>query len=197
MEHVTRADATRHLLGSVAVITPTIEGREELLVEATQSVLGQTVEVSHHIIPDVAGQGPAMMRQLILDHITNEWVAFLDDDDLMDADHIETLAAAINEQDADLAFSWYRRVGDAPDTPRVDTWDDWCYGTMLGGRNLIPVTVLARREAILDAGGFDSHDRFEDYSLFMRMLERGCRIAVVPRETWTYRCIGENRTWLT
>jgi cellulose synthase/poly-beta-1,6-N-acetylglucosamine synthase-like glycosyltransferase len=66
---------------------------------------------------------------------------------------------------------------------------------MRGGRNVIPVTVVARREAILDAGGFQPMDRFEDYALWLRMLELGHRFAYVKRETWTYRFLGGNRTW--
>lgn len=195
-ERITRDEKRQHHEHAIAIITPTIEGREELLAEAAVSVDQQTVGVTHHIIMDICGSGPAELRNLVLERVESDWVAFLDDDDLLDPDHIETLAGAINDQDADLAFSWYRSQG-APETERVHEWDDYALGVMLSGRNLIPVTVLARRQAILDAGGFNYEDRYEDHQLWLRMLRNGCRFAVVPRETWTYRMLGGNRTWLT
>lgn len=194
-ERLTRLVEDTHAEQAVAIITPTIEGREHLLSEACQSVVTQTVEVSHHIALDGSRAGPAAIRNAILQLLSSEWVGFLDDDDLLDPDHVATLLAAVEQDEADLAFSWHRREGTAPETPRVDEWGDYAYGTMLGGRNLIPVTVVARREAILAAGGFRSEDRYEDYALWMRMLDQGCTFTCVPRETWTYRCLGNNRTW--
>jgi hypothetical protein len=178
-----------------AIITPSIEGREELLVQCVASVKVQTAPCVHLVGLDASRVGPAVMRSALLSQTAQEYVGFLDDDDLMDEDHVEVLLAALKADGSDLAMSWYRREGTAPETPRCAVWDDWCYGTMLGGRNLIPVTVMARREAILEAGAFRPEDRYEDYSLWMRMIENGSRISVVPRETWTYRCVGENRTW--
>jgi GT2 family glycosyltransferase len=153
------------------------------------------VPCAHHIYLDRDGIGPAVIRNEIMRRLSCEYVAFLDDDDLMDADHLETLLAAAWTHEADLAFSWYRKVGSTPETERIHVWDDYALGVMLGGRNLIPVTVVAKREVLLEAGGFDQHARYEDYALWMRMLQRGCRFVVVPRETWTYRMLGENRTW--
>lgn len=195
-ERLTRLVEDTHAAEAVAIITPTIKGREHLLSEACQSVVTQTVEVAHHIACDDRHAGPAVIRNAVLNLLGCEYVGFLDDDDLLDPDHVETLLAAL-ETGADLAFSWYRREGSAPETPRVEAWDDYAYGTMLGGRNIIPVTVLARRDALLAAGGFRAEDRFEDYALWMRMLELDAQFVCVPRETWTYRCLGNNRTWET
>lgn len=178
-----------------AVITPTIEGREALLVECVESVRAQTVACAHHVYLDAERLGPAIIRNTIMHRLGCEFVAFLDDDDLLDPDHIETLLDAAIAHDADVAFSWYRSEG-APETERVPAWDDYAYGVMLGGRNLVPVTVVAKRQAVLDAGGFWPEDRYEDHALWLRMLARGARFVVVPRETWTYRMTGENRTHL-
>lgn len=182
-----------------AIITPSLPERAELMVEACESVKQQTVACAHHVYLDHARIGPALIRNTIMERVSCEYVGFLDDDDLLDPEHVELLLAALdadqNGEPADLAFSWYRSEG-APETPRVTEWDDWAYGTMLGGRNLIPVTVMARRHAILNAGGFRPDDRYEDYKLWMRMLANGCRFTVVPLETWTYRMHGDNRTHL-
>jgi glycosyltransferase involved in cell wall biosynthesis len=177
------------------VITPSRPDRTPLLAEAYASVEAQTIACTHLIGIDHAGEGPALIRNAAMRHSPHPVVAFLDDDDLMDPDHLEVLTMALVEHEADLVFSWYRKQGSTPETERIHVWDDYAYGVMLGGRNLIPVTVVARREAILDAGGFDPDDRYEDYALWMRMLAQEARIVVVPRETWTYRMLGDNRTW--
>lgn len=179
---------------TIAVITPSLPERRDLCVQAMQSVANQTIPCEHHVFIDSSYDGPAAVRNFCMARATGTLVAFLDDDDLMDPDHLEALTYALLETNADLAFSWYRKVGRTPETERVDTWDDYAYGVMLGGRNLIPVTVVAKRRVLLDHGGFQD-ERYEDYSLWMRLLAAGSQFVVVPRETWTYRMLGENRTW--
>lgn len=191
---VSDADAMDLIENLPAVITPSIPERAELMVEAAASVAAQTVSCSHHVYLDHERLGPAIIRNTIMTRISCEYVAFLDDDDLLDPHHIETLLSACESERADLAFSWYRSVGGAPEAERIHEWDDYAFGVMLGGRNLIPVTVVANREAILEAGGFQPTDRYEDYSLWMRMLLDNARFVVVPEETWTYRFAGDNRT---
>ena len=182
----------------IAILTPTIRGRESWLAEAAASVHNQTETVQHLIWCDTKREGPAATRNRLLNASRGKkFVGFLDDDDLMDEDHVDRLMHVLEYSDIDLAFSWHRTTGDnAPVTPRCEEWCDWCVGMMLGGRNIVPVTVIARRDSIMDAGAFNPEDRWEDYSLWLRMLNRGCRFAVVPRETWTYRFHEGNRTWL-
>lgn len=179
-----------------AVITPTIAGREELLVECCESVKAQTVACAHHVWLDTEQHGPALVRNTIMQRIDSEYVAFLDDDDLIDPGHLHALLDELERTGADLTFSRYRSVGAVPQVERVPYWSDYAWGVMLGGRNLIPVTVVARREAVIAAGGFWPTDRYEDYSLWMRMLKRGAHFTHLPVETWTYRMLGGNRTHL-
>lgn len=181
--------------GLVTVITPSLPGRIAELAECMQSVAEQTVPVVHLIRPDIDRVGPAVIRSELLDEALTELVAFCDDDDLLDPDHVETLAVALKQGSAELAWSWHRTAGaGAPRTPRPRSMSE-ARSYLDGGRNVIPVTVVARRSAILEAGGFQPMDRFEDYALWLRMLALGHRFAYVKRETWTYRFLGENRTW--
>lgn len=201
IEDVTRGQLEAHHIHAPAIITPSIEGREHLLAECAESVKRQTIPVQHHIALDVTRAGPAAMRSAVLGVLDPgvEYVGFVDDDDLLDPFHVELLAREL-EDGADLAFSWHRTItGEgcqpAPQVERVSEWGDYAYGVMLGGRNLIPVTVLARRDLVVEAGAFRTTDRYEDYALWMRMLELGATVSVVSRETWTYRFLGANRTW--
>jgi glycosyltransferase involved in cell wall biosynthesis len=152
----------------VTVITPTRSGREVVLLEAVDSVQAQTHPAAAHFVGlDADRAGPAAMRNALLGEVLTPLVAFLDDDDLLDPAHLETLLSEMERSGADVAQ----------------------------GRNVIPVTVLARLDAINEAGGFQSADRYEDYSLWCRMLDLGARFSLVKRETWTYRFLDDNRTW--
>jgi glycosyltransferase involved in cell wall biosynthesis len=181
--------------GYVSVITPSLPGRARELAECIQSIAAQTVPVVHLIRADVDRVGPAVIRSELLDEARTDLVAFCDDDDLLDPDHVDTLTRAIDATGAELAWSWHRTTGESPArTPRPRGVAE-AVAMMRAGRNVIPVTVVARRQAILDAGAFQPMDRFEDYALWLRMLDLGHRFAYVKRETWTYRFLGENRTW--
>lgn len=179
----------------VTVITPSVPGRTRELADCMQSVAAQTTPVVHLIRADVDRVGPAVIRTELLDDAETELVAFCDDDDLLDPDHVETLAAALKDSGFELAWSWHRTAGiGAPRTPRPRSMGE-ARRILAAGRNVIPVTVVARRSAILEAGAFQPMDRFEDYALWLRMLDAGHRFAYVKRETWTYRFLGDNRTW--
>lgn len=180
----------------ISVLTPTIPGRERLLMDAVQSVQAQTEEPTRHLVMlDADAAGPAIIRNLLIRQARTDWVAFLDDDDVLHDDHIEALCGALDDTGADLAFSWHTTTGAVPLVPRFDEWNSEAVAYMHAGINVVPVTVLARRSAILDAGGFNPADRYEDYSLWLRMLDNGSTFVCVPRETWTYRMLGGNRTW--
>lgn len=176
----------------ITVITPTIPGRYELLGEAVMSVRAQTLPaVEHLILYDAWGEGPAVTRNRLLRMVRTPWVAFLDDDDVLDPDHLEVLHARVLESPgAAVAWSWHRG---GPPTPRCRTMRE-AARYMSAGRNVIPVTVLALTSSVIASGGFDPDARYEDYDLWMRMEKRGLGFAVVPRDTWTYRLQAESRT---
>lgn len=184
----------------VTILTPTIEGREELLVEAALSVRSQTEEAAHLIYLDTEHRGPAWCRNQLLERVQSEWVGFLDDDDLLDPEHVEALMALLDNGGPHADLAWSRcRTEFAPGVPPVHilqpirgTSD--LVGMFRRGRNWIPVTVLARTESIRAAGGFDPADRYEDYELWQRMHLLGQRFVHLPRATWTYRFLGANRT---
>lgn len=180
----------------VSVVTPTIPGRELLLEDARLSVEEQDLAgtLEHRVMCDILGVGPARVRNALLEEVDAPLVAFLDDDDLLDPDHLSSLLALLAETDASVAYSWCRTVGPArvrvprPLFPR-ETWR-----TMKAGRNVIPVTVVAKTSAIRAGGCFRESDRYEDYALWMRLHALKHPFALLPRETWTYRMLGENRT---
>lgn len=184
----------------VTILTPTIEGRESLLADAADSVRAQTEEAAHLIYLDTEREGPAAIRQRLLDRVQTEFVGFLDDDDLLDPEHVAVLMALLanGAKHPDLAWSRCRtRAAPGVEAARImqTMRPDYRALQREGARNFIPVTVVARTESIRRAGGFRVEDRYEDFELWRRMLGLGMTFAYHPFATWTYRFLGENRTW--
>lgn len=175
----------------VTVITPTIPERARMLAEAIATVAAQTAPPTGHLIAvDHRRSGPAELRTLLVGSASTEWVAFLDDDDLLDADHLERLAEVAGP-DVDVAYSWCRL--DPPGAIGDQFYNQPYDRQALRRHGIFPITVLARRAAILDCGGFRPEDRYEDWALWNRMADRGARFACLPEPTWTYRFHGRGQ----
>lgn len=175
----------------ITVITPSLPSRGAMLADAMRSVAHQTLRPAVHMIAvDYAGFGPAAVRNDLLEGVLTPWVAFLDDDDILDPDHLEVLATTVDLNTVDVVISHCRFNGDTiPDKYCNRPYDR----DALREHGIFPITVLARRKAILAAGGFGG-ERYEDWSMFNRMADNGCRFHVIPRVTWTYRLGHGNRT---
>jgi glycosyltransferase involved in cell wall biosynthesis len=175
----------------VTVITPTIPGREHLLVEACESVARQTLPCDHSVYMDAERHGPARWRAYGVLTMLTPFVAFLDDDDVLYPHHVETLLGVLRESDADLVWSWPRMAGaDQTFVPRITDPE-----RLREGRNFIPVTVVARRLALIAAGNFRSDDRFEDYELWLRLQNLNGRMRCFEGVTWEYRLRPGSRTY--
>ncbi len=110
-------------------------------------------------------------------------IAFLDDDDELLPGHVSTLAAALAVTGADVVYSDCEIVDRELDADgRIVS--ERSHGRFFMARdfsaaalcfeNFIPLLcVLARRDALTAAGGFDeSFELFEDWELFLRMAPR-------------------------
>lgn len=172
-------------MADVAVITPSIPARRRLLAQAEESVRRQTVRVDAHLIDRRRRVPVATKRNNLLTATKAEWVAFLDDDDLLDPDHLETLL----DRDADVVVPYCRF--DGPPLP-PGHYNRPFDAQTLREHAIFPITVIARREVVLDAGGFPNR-HCEDYWLWRAMLDAGATFEVVPKVTWTYRTAGEHR----
>ncbi len=174
----------------VTVITASLPVRRDLLREAIASVAAQTVPCSHFVMVD-AGRGVADVRNELVAAAQTEWVAFLDDDDRLDPNHIETLLE--RSANADVVIPKCRF--DGPPLPA-----QFCNRTYdrdaLRAHGIFPITVLARRQTVLDAGGFATESVYEDWELWNAMADQGARFVNAPAVTWTYvtRHIKDRRT---
>lgn len=167
----------------ITVVIPTIPGRDTLH-RALASVGAQTLRACAVLVePDHDREGPAVVRNRALIRVQTPWVAFVDDDDEIYADHLKLLARYARLTRVDVAYPGW----DGPDPTGMfgHPFDP----VLLQRANYIPVTVLARTETVRAAGGFqphpDEHDNpCEDWGLWLAMLDNGAKFGHLPIRTW-------------
>jgi LmbE family N-acetylglucosaminyl deacetylase len=121
----------------------------------------------------------------------NEYIAFLDDDDLYYPEHLATLSNAARGSNA---AGWYSDAisafidGESREPMRIYARD--FDRELLLVDNYIPLpTLLFRRSDFLELGGFDAvFDLFEDWDFLIRLSQRG-EFIHVPRITCEIRHI--------
>ena len=191
----------------VTACIPTIAPRKKMLERAVKSVWDQTQwPRSLVVVDDRDRHGPALVRNDLMKSCDTKYVAFLDDDDRWLPNHLELLYAAAKETDADLIYPWFHIEG-----PKGENWDsrdplkihdEWAFGRefddlarawLLTRANFIPVTVLVKREALLDVGGFPKPgteewemEDCEDWGAWQRLARAGATFNHVPEKTWVY-----------
>jgi glycosyltransferase involved in cell wall biosynthesis len=174
---------------SISVVIPTIAGREALLDRAQASALAQTLTPAKTIVwLDSAREGAGVTRNRALEMVDTEFVAFLDDDDVLKPNHLRACARYAALSGVDVVYPWFDVVGGEDPIG--------CFGVpfsaaFLRRRNYIPVTVLARTELVRAVGGFRDHpdengDPCEDWGLRLALLDAGATFGHLPQRTWTW-----------
>lgn len=189
-------------LEEVTVIVPTIPTRAKYRAEAVASVWSQTLQPFTVIVePDINRQGPAAVRNRALEKVETDWVAFLDDDDWLLPHHLATLMTAAVQHRADMVWPWFTVVGGTDPFPqhRGRQWNPT-------DPHQIPITVLARTEALRSVGGFqrigegptdaDGNRAGEDWDLWLRLSAAGFKFHHVPETTWVWRHHPHNTSGL-
>jgi hypothetical protein len=175
----------------VAVITPTVLDRHLLLQECKDSVSAQTWggSVYHAIGEDTKKEGAAITRNRIVRNVDSEyeWLAFVDDDDIIYPNHLSTLIEG--SEDADIIYS------DCEEEGFIKTWKtrEFNYAEVKA-ENYIPVTVLMRRSVFDKIGGFPlDHFPGEDQWMFLNAASAGAKFKYIPKTTWMYRKHPQHR----
>lgn len=185
----------------VSVITRTCPGRINFLRQSVATILNQTypnIELivvedggttAEHVAHEIkqqhrltrviyesitkSGRSEAGNRGLAL--ATGDYAMFLDDDDLLFADHVEVLALKLREQSSYVAaYSLAAEFSDLNTKPKT-VWNQVFSRELLLSRNYFPIqSVMFRRTVFLSQGGFDSQfDALEDWDLWLRFSTQG------------------------
>jgi glycosyltransferase involved in cell wall biosynthesis len=134
--------------------------------------------------------GLAAARNTGLEHARGEFIAFLDDDDILPPTKLELQVGYLRQHPkigCVLGRQEWIFDGVAPNLQH-----DPIFGE-LGGIQF--VTAMIRREVLEEMGGFDPSFRYaEDRDLFIRLREHGVDIAVLPDVVLRKRLHGSNMT---
>jgi glycosyltransferase involved in cell wall biosynthesis len=193
----------------VSVVVPCFN-LGEFLPEAIGSVLAQTFQDLEIVVVDDGSDAPA--TRVVLDRLAaprtrliraphggpgaarntgiresaGSYVCPLDADDVLHPDWLAR-AVPVLDDDRDLAFvsCWTETFGE-------ESWTSTpfaCDLTALLHENVLPCTGLIRREALERVGGYDEElgARFEDWDLWLRLLEAGFHGTIVPEVLFRYR----------
>lgn len=209
----------------VSIITRTYEssGRSKLLTQAGHSIANQTYRNIEWIVVQDGGEsqrdaalaiaalvpwmtvrfvaGPKKGRSFAgnigMDAACGDYCMFLDDDDLLYADHVETLVAALKRrQEACAAYALSFEVRsectdaeckEEPYTTPAHFYQPWDYA-VLRDHNFIPIqSILFSRKLFLERGGFDTDlEQLEDWNLWLR-YGLGNTFEFVPKTTSLFR----------
>lgn len=215
----------------VSILVRTMPGRSGKLREAVASVVNQTYpNVELVIVEDGGSSASDLVKELraqavvskikhvplrksgrcvagnaALEASEGELLCFLDDDDLLFADHLEVLVAEWLEQ-PDLGgvygLAYQVRTEVISDEPWV--YKDTDYSVMyrqvfkraiLWHHNYLPIqTVLFRRDLYVNYGGFDLRlENLEDWNLWVRYSLKH-DFLMVPKTTSLYRVPAKSQT---
>jgi glycosyltransferase involved in cell wall biosynthesis len=178
---------------NVTVVIPSISIRASMLARALTSV---------------AAQGrPADAIAVAVDHdhagavVTRNRALAMDDDDELHPNHLHELLKAAEDSGADLIYPNFRCVDPSGHEMRLpkrlssgQPFDD----RLLRHHSYIPVTALARTKLVNQVGGFSypKKSRYEDWGLWLKMLDAGGRIHHHPVLNWTWHHHGANTSGL-
>ncbi|HWE32284.1 MAG TPA: glycosyltransferase family 2 protein [Solirubrobacteraceae bacterium] len=147
--------------------------------------------------------GPGPARDTALAAIATDWIACADADDVWRPGKLAAQLRALERfPEAVLCFGTAEIVG--PDgratgerwpTLTAGLLEPALLGPALYERNPIPTSsVIARRDAVVAAGGFSGPPLCEDWSLWLRLIERGGSFVCAPDAVISYRRHGDGLT---
>ena len=157
---------------------------------------GSTDQGSRRVLARIERGGVRVLRQSNLGvsaarnagiaAVTTDYVAVLDGDDRYEPEFLDRTAALLDAHaDTVAASSWLAAFG-------VGQWVARPAGGRLAdflARNACPAAALLRRAACAQVGGYseDLSAGFEDWDFFLKLLELGGRIEIVPEPLVMYR----------
>jgi glycosyltransferase involved in cell wall biosynthesis len=186
----------------VTIVTPHIPPRRGELLRMLDSVAAQTVlPAAVAIAVDHGREGSAVTRNRALFAASTKWVAFVDDDDALEVNHLAELVACAEETGADVVYSGCTVVGPGgqvlPDREEWGRFGRPFDADLLRRGSYIPVTSLVRTELAHAVGGFrrPAGSPYDDWGFYLALLD-GPHVGVAPLGYGAARRAGQHqRTW--
>lgn len=150
-----------------------------------------TVEIVR--LPHNVGAGPA--SQAGVERISAEWIARLDSDDIATPQRFATQLAFIEQHpDVDVLGTAVAEFDSVPDVPAnkqkirrmPQTHDEIARYARINSPINNP-SVMIRKSALDQAGGYQDIHFMEDYDLYARLLSRGARFYNLPEALTLFR----------
>ena len=212
----------------VSIITRTYKGRDLLLSQAIQSVINQTYSNIELIIVEDGGNtleslalkqempkgktihyypqqkvGRSVTGNFGLSKASGEFLMFLDDDDLLFADHVEVLVdSLLKNKDIVASYALSMEIGthvQLNNERHVENYteeyfhtpapysQEYDYDTLLHHNFITIQSILFCRSCFDERGGFDIElDQLEDWNLWLRYGYKNS-FKFVPKTTSLYR----------
>lgn len=198
---------------TVAVVIPTIPGREVMLRRALRSVEDQLYRPDQIVIePDPDRTGAWATRNRALERVTSDVIAWLDDDDWLKPRHLSVCLRVLQHRPSvGLVYSVPDLRG-SRDPTATSYRGQWVlpWGIQFGPEqeyhlrtsgSFIPITHLVRTVYVREIGGFrkgytlpDGRYRGEDEDYLIRLLDCGCRFEHINVQTWNWTAHPETST---
>jgi glycosyltransferase involved in cell wall biosynthesis len=170
-----------------SVFAQTLKPEEVIVVDdgSTDNTAALAAELGARVITRING-GLSAARNTGIQGASNEWIALLDADDLWAPEKLERQAACIHP-DTVLVYtgtSFFDDNGTREERPAVDPI---LARKMLQYCNPIPNTILVRREAVVQDGGYREDIRAcEDWEMLVRLQRLGKFEAVADPLMYCY-----------
>jgi len=191
---------------TVAVVIPTIPGREALLDRALTSVRAQRRRADQIVVErDSERTGAWSARNRALERVTTDVIAWLDDDDTLKPNHLMACMRVLEQSPSrpDLVYPVPKMVGGTDPTAvthqgrfPVSPWGlrftpEHAAHLRVRG-SFIPMTHLVRTECVRRIGGFrpgyavDGRYRGEDEDYLIRLLDDSATRLRAPQDAFEH-----------
>jgi len=162
----------------------------------------QAPSISTILIRHEENTGLGAARNTGIAAANGDFVAFLDHDDIWKPEHLKCLGDCLSDNNADLAFCSVNMFSD--DTRNFTVWGPRDYSAinnlpfeLYKSCFITPSGVVARRDALVSAGGFSTDKSIhmcEDLDLWLRLLKDRKTFAYSENASVYYRKHSESAT---
>lgn len=200
----------------ISIIIPVYNGAE-WLAEAIESILDQGIQVFNieliivddgsndnfleiikrydEVFPikviSQVNKGLASARNTGIMNAKEDWILFLDADDILLPNVLERILETIEQNPGtDIVAPSFKEFGlsDREIILGTPTLEDFKTGNRLG------YCAAIRRSALLEVGGYSPKmvEGYEDLHLWINLLTRGYKLVTIPEVLWKYRIKSES-----